>query len=730
MQSDGLALPPPPQTANISFYWRPVLLQNNLLVHQSETMLVTANNLNVTADYPSDQVLFTISNLQHGQFQLVPVVPILQFNQQQLLTRQVLFVQDGSTSSPSYQVTVNDPYFTLPADTTNMTFYCRPVIDNNQLVIHQGETVKMTTSFLNVTDDYPSDQVVFTVSNVQHGQFQLTPDNHTVIQFTEEQLKSNQVQFVQDGSATAPSYQIGVNDPYFTLPPTASVITTFYRQPFITINQLLINQGQTVVMTSAQLSGIDDYPSTQVIFTVDQVQQGQFQLLLSNTTLKQFTQAQLSAQQVLFVQDNTADAPSYRVGISDPYFDMPMMSAVTTIFYRQPSFIYNQLRILEGETVLITANELSLQDDYPDTQVLFIISDCQHGQFELIPAKNATTIQFTQQQIKSGQIQFVHNNTPISPSYQVTASDGYFTLGPASSTINFTLVNKPPALLNPIPPETFAIGEAFNFKIAANTFYDEQGKPIQLSSALAEGLPFPKEVTFDSPTSTFTGLVNSPANYNISVTGTSVAQLATTTFFMLQISGQTPSSSLIDMKTLASIAGSIAGVALTVLSYLYTKYHFRKKREFEHPFANALHQRLNLSYLDFFDKDGKEYATLVDHIMALVKTKNGVDIEALQNSQRAEDKALYNRYADVFAAVIARQVRSNSVCCGCSRELHLRGLNKNCEAIVNEVIQKISQQDEDKDKDKDIKSSRTCWKYSVVVGRHRLAKMLKQLNPK
>ena len=381
------------------------------------------------------------------------------------------------------------------------------------------------------------------------------------------------------------------------------------------------------------------------------------------------------------------------------------MSEVTTTFYRRPSFIYNQLKILEGATVLITANELSLQDDYPDTQILFMISDCQNGQFELIPAKNATTIQFTQQQINLGQIQFVHNNKPIAPSYQVTAGDGYFTAGPVSSVINFTLVDKPPALLNPIPPETFAIGEAFNFKIAANTFYDEQGKPIRLSSDLADGLPLPKEITFDSPTSTFTGLVDSPENYNISVTGTSVAELATTTFFMLQISGQTPSDSWIDMKTLASVAGSIAGIALTVLSYLYAKYRFRNKREFEHPFANALHQRLNLSYLDFFDKDGKEYATLVDRMMVLVKTKNGVEIEALQNSQRPEDKALYNRYADVFATVIARHVRTNSVYCGCSRELHLRGLNNKCETIVNEVVQQISQPEDDKR----IRSSRTCW---------------------
>ena len=154
-------------------------------------------------------------------------------------------------------------------------------------------------------------------------------------------------------------------------------------------------------MTASQLSGIDDYPPSQIIFAIDQIQHGQFQLLPSNSTIQQFTQEQLSAKQILLIQDNTAEAPSYRVGISDPYFNVPIMSEVTTTFYRRPSFIHNQLQILEGATVLITNNELSLQDDYPDTQVLFIISECQHGQFELIPAKNATTIQFTQQQINT-----------------------------------------------------------------------------------------------------------------------------------------------------------------------------------------------------------------------------------------------------------------------------------------------------------------------------------------
>ena len=289
VQSDGLALPPSPQTANISFYRRPVLLQNNLLIHQSETVLITTDNLNVTDDYPSDQVLFTIRNLQHGQFQLVPALPVSQFNQQQLLAQKVLFVQDSSASTPSYQVTVSDPYFTLPTDTVNMIFYRRPVIENNQLVIHQGETVKMTTSLLNVTDDYPDDEVVFTMNNVQQGHFQLTPTNATITQFTQKQLESDQVWFVQEGSANAPSYQVGVNDPYFTLPPVSTVTTTFYRQPFITVNQLLIHQGETVVMTASQLNGVDDYAPSQIIFTTDQIEHGKFQLLPSNSTVQQFT---------------------------------------------------------------------------------------------------------------------------------------------------------------------------------------------------------------------------------------------------------------------------------------------------------------------------------------------------------------------------------------------------------------------------------------------------------
>ena len=89
----------------------------------------------------------------------------------------------------------------------------------------------------------------------------------------------------------------------------------------------------------------------------------------------------------------------------------------------------------------------------------------------------------------------------------------------------------------------------------------------------------PKEITFDPPTSTFTGLVNSPEDYNISVTATSVAQLSTITFFALKIAEHTsPDSPLIDLKTLSSVLSSIGGIALGRLSYLYYRRHQRIER--------------------------------------------------------------------------------------------------------------------------------------------------------
>ncbi|MBW2370641.1 MAG: tandem-95 repeat protein, partial [Deltaproteobacteria bacterium] len=55
---------------------------------------------------------------------------------------------------------------------------------------------------------------------------------------------------------------------------------------------------------------------------------------------------------------------------------------------------------------------------------------------------------FTQAQVNSGAVQFVHNGDEIAPSYAVSVSDGGYTDGPAAATIVFTNQNDAPNLVN------------------------------------------------------------------------------------------------------------------------------------------------------------------------------------------------------------------------------------------------------------------------------------------
>lgn len=332
------------QEANITFYPQPILTTNTLVIHQGEKLLMTPSLLNVTEEYyPPDQVNFTISDLQYGKFQLAPFnTSIMQFSQQQLLAGQVFFIQDNSPSAPSYQVEVSDPYFILPPISATVTFYREPVLVNNQLSINQGQSLLMTSLFLNITnEDYPDDQVNFTMSKLQYGQFQLAPLNVSVTQFSERQLLTDQVFFVHDNSSVSPSYQVSVSDPYFTLAPTFATVT-FYRKPTLISNPISIYQGKSLVMTSALLKVIDDYPADQVNFIINDMYYGWFELsLMPNVPISQFTEQQLLAGQVVLVQDGGSSAPTYQVGVKDPYFTLPPVTAEVTLLYPSSNAAYD-----------------------------------------------------------------------------------------------------------------------------------------------------------------------------------------------------------------------------------------------------------------------------------------------------------------------------------------------------------------------------------------------------
>ncbi len=461
--------------------------------------------------------------------------------------------------------------------------------------------------------------------------------------------------------------------------------------PQLRVNQLVINQGQSLILSQQNMNATDNSPSSWLNFTVTNVTNGYFALVNNPAhAITGFTQSSVWAHQIEFVHNNSLYPPGYDLQVINPGIALsPPPEAVKVTFYRRPVLSVNSFSVMRNGSVLMTPQQLSASDDYPNAQVFFIVQTA-HGQFETVSAPGVPLVNFTQQQVVSGVIQFHQDGSIAAPSYNVTVSDPYFTVGPVSRYINYQFIPFPPLVDQPILPEIFTPGQPFEFSIPSDTFIDQNAEPLTLSATLADGEAFPTGISYDPSSATFSGVINQPESYNISVTATDSYGVSATTYFLLQITGSQTSSLLGDVKTAASVASSVGSVLLAGLAFLYTRYRNKNKREFENPFANEIHQRLKLSYSDFFNGEGKQYADAVHKMARLLQDKSGVSL----NTLRSSDPGRYYYYADLFAEVIRKRVAMISVHCGTSYELRLTELNEHSEQILNEVIIHVSRASE------------------------------------
>ena len=102
-----------------------------------------------------------------------------------------------------------------------------PVITNNTLTLNAGDTIVLSSLDIGATDiDDPASALVFTVSGVAHGRFELagTP-GAPVASFTQAQIAAGQVRFVHDASENAPTYGISVSDGTLSVGPNFASIS-------------------------------------------------------------------------------------------------------------------------------------------------------------------------------------------------------------------------------------------------------------------------------------------------------------------------------------------------------------------------------------------------------------------------------------------------------------------------------------------------------------------------
>lgn len=431
------------QACVISFNATPALGNNNLSVSQGQTVVLSTSHLSGTdPDDNATALTFYVSGVQGGRFELVsaPGTAITSFTQGQIQAGQVQFVHDGTSTAPTFNVAVSDGKVATVAQASTITFFPAPVLVVNSITISQGQKLVLGTSHLSATNASGYDpRLIFTVSNVQYGRFEMINNPGTAItSFTQGDVQSGAVRFVADGSNNPPSYTIVVGDGRANAPAQASTIT-FHLAPVLTSNNVAINQGKPVVLTASNFDAMQPGGAQGTLtFVVGNVQHGHFEFVdAPGLSITSFTTADIQSANVQFIPDGSLSTPSFDIYVKNNVTATLPQSAVVS-FNAAPTLGNNNLSIGQGQTIILSTSNLSATDPDDDgTTLTFLISGVRGGRFELVSAPGVEVTSFTQGQVQAGQVQFVHDGSTVSPTFNVAVSDGKMATVTQVSIISF-----------------------------------------------------------------------------------------------------------------------------------------------------------------------------------------------------------------------------------------------------------------------------------------------------
>ncbi|MGF1461514.1 MAG: cadherin-like domain-containing protein [Leptolyngbyaceae cyanobacterium] len=470
----------------------PVLETNQFDVTEGVEFTVTTDILDATdVDTPDANIVFTISGADFASFSLsgTPLTDGGSFTRGNILAGDVTFKYEGE-DAPEFTITLQDLTTTLPAVNGNVEF--APVndaptfrIDDDanaanatSIPLTEGGTLNITPALFQVTDAEVAanvqdiEDLQFTVDAVSGGVFQRIGVETTT--FTQADIDNNFITFVHDGTETVPSFTITLND---NGSPTPESVTQTVTQadfnftfvndvPELQNNKLTITEGQTVTLTTNNLSAIDvETNALDLSFTVTDVTNGQFSVDGGSTFItgdvtgaNAFTLLDIIQSNVLFKHDDTGEtptdnkAPSFSVQVADTGADAGpggLGNQSSPITPTEITFIeVNDAPELtpDGDTPLNTANDPfaiieggilvlnnpadtfpGIQITDPDTapeDVTVTVSNVAGGFFASTSDTETAITTFTQAQLDSNLIVFNHDGSETAPGFTVSVTDG------------------------------------------------------------------------------------------------------------------------------------------------------------------------------------------------------------------------------------------------------------------------------------------------------------------
>jgi gliding motility-associated-like protein len=228
----------------------------------------------------------------------------------------------------------------------------------------------------------------------------------------------------------------------------SDVVVTFTGandKPLLPTNELTINEGETVDITSTLLNSTDtDNTDSELTYTITSLTNGNF--TKDGVIVTTFTKQDVEDGKIKFVHDGSENAPTYHVKVTDTGGLLSESDAVITFnnVNDKPLLPTNTLTITEGATVDITSAFLNSTDtDNTDVELTYTITALVNGNFT---KDGVITTTFTKKDVEDSKIKFVHDGSENTPAYHVKVTDTGGLFSESDAVVTFTGANDKPLL--------------------------------------------------------------------------------------------------------------------------------------------------------------------------------------------------------------------------------------------------------------------------------------------
>ncbi|XP_060116044.1 chondroitin sulfate proteoglycan 4 [Heteronotia binoei] len=429
----------------------------SLVIHQGGQGTIDSSilSLETNMDIRNDEdILFRIIGPPEGGVVLRGGQEVSSFTQKDLLSGEVVYQHNGSKNSQDrihFAVEVNQ---VVVEDTLNIAVslgsHPSPLnfVHHERIHILQGEAVEIKNDYLLVQhEDVPPQEIVYTVTipplsgflvALSQGPTSEEPPNLDPIQsFTQEDINEGKVLYLHSNPE--------IQSDQFTVDITANGVDTLegvvVSLEILPISIPLDVHNITVVEGSTKPISMDvlNIPST--YFSALNVEfvvlKGPEHGILQNTerpeegNLRVFSWFEVEQQLIQYVHDGSesfTDGFTVVANVSEVnQQSQPRTVSIEVIPSNDeaPVVLVNRgLQMLEGSTAEITTELLRSEDeDTPPEEVVYSIRTPVNGKVVLKSSPQNTALRFSQAQINSRLVQFIHEGT-LEGGFSFDVSDG------------------------------------------------------------------------------------------------------------------------------------------------------------------------------------------------------------------------------------------------------------------------------------------------------------------